>query len=986
MKTRYLLFAATASLVLAGCSDEQYLDQANVGYQDGIGTLIETPMLGVGLETEAATRAYDDKGNWTWIPEVTNGQVTAVDAIGLCWTGVNNNAENGYPGPLATTGENVYSNYKFEHAGWMYAGETDAKYHCGVLNNGAYHGYFQNLEPQATYANNTWTASESGKELDFATGIFKGTSGTIYSGEYIIYSPYNASFWNAPVTAMQDREMTLTLTDQQKVQDKVELMTKYGFTVGYAEDIAGGDAANKFKTQMLSSGLHFYLSTATEKTIKEIVLWTKGQNGFILKQQLSAAKIKETLAKEGLTTDIYLNAGEAVSSIVVKLGENGLKFSSTDTQPAEFYIPFLPYTEAYEDLRILLIDNEGKTAVLQKENVGPFAAGHPSKLTLAINADGVLNQVNSDGSVKVAGTAFSAVNYAYDNDSFWRAYGKAFLAGANATEEARTVSLLDDVTLTDNASNAYYINATNKCGHAGVIIKAADGETAKLTLGSDENTKFNRNLPDAADNTKVINYVYGFEKTIFGVDVETVPWGCCNEGKISVSLGDCSTLDKTNFTINGGTAQLGGKIEFAGNFYSLFEPVDAEGESHIDQLARLPQVLLNRRPNEVTTVTAKGEFVNAGLLQVKMADTGVQTTILKLVGGQLTNLVTTQGEGAAAKTHRGLIEVQGNGELGKDGSILMEGNTASLTNYGDITNRGNIDNNAVAGSFVNKAAATFTDYVGSSLSGYRIVNEDATSEYICEVNSLVRYANAIDLEGIRPTTTVRFVYGKNVNIEPGDFTLKYTLKPNKNGGIYVPYAKEENQLVKFESAIDAGNTLVLQHATDDSEEANPIATTIGDFTVRSSMITIEHEALTIDGDYNTIENAQNTFLKVGLARVTGDMNFDALSSNARLNNDMTLTVDGDINVNGIQGTLFFNPGSTVYAKNMTVASNQKVTFDKNNVTYIGVKTDASTGTLTNNGAITIVNAVSGSDVAAKVWCNHRAGNGTYTNSSPQYYQ
>lgn len=69
---------------------------------------------------------------------------------------------------------------------------------------------------------------------------------------------------------------------------------------------------------------------------------------------------------------------------------------------------------------------------------------------------------------------------------------------------------------------------------------------------------------------------------------------------------------------------------------------------------------------------------------------------------------------------------------------------------------------------------------------------------------------------------------------------------------------------------------------------------------------------------------------------------------------------------------------------MSVATGNTVIFEKNNVTKLGSAGVA--GVLTNNGSIEIVNTVTGTDVAAKVWCNERQGEGTYANNSyPQYY-
>ena len=91
--------------------------------------------------------------------------------------------------------------------------------HCGVLENGEYHNWNKALTPTATWNGTTsqWEPTTGGKTFDYKTGMFKSDNGTIYAGEYIVYFPYNDSFWNAPVTAEQNRILTLNLKDNMGV-------------------------------------------------------------------------------------------------------------------------------------------------------------------------------------------------------------------------------------------------------------------------------------------------------------------------------------------------------------------------------------------------------------------------------------------------------------------------------------------------------------------------------------------------------------------------------------------------------------------------------------------------------------------------------------------------------------------------------------------------------------------------------------------------
>lgn len=950
MKGKYLFLAMATATMVACTNDDFTQDTPSIGH-DNLGELIKTPILGVNVESNADTKAFDGRG-FLWRPVTDeNGNVTSTENIGLCWTGVGTPE---YGGPTDVTGDKVYTNIKFDHVGWLYSGEKTPKLHCGVLENGEYHNWNKALTPTATWNGTTsqWEPTTGGKTFDYKTGMFKSDNGTIYAGEYIVYFPYNDSFWNAPVTAEQNRILTLNLKDNMgvyEVADGSQLMSENSFNVGYVAAIKGGDEACAFSTKMLTSGINFKLNGMA--SVKEIVLLSKGEKAFITKMALSASKIKECIAKGELTNEIYMTdyqGNESASTLVVKTHDatgNCLNVNGTE---AQFYVPFLPNT--FEDMRVLVVRNDGDVAEISLtalKNV-TFNANEPKGLTLYFDGNEVYKGTSTSGE-QVA--EFKDVNYAYDEESFIDAFTKA---RTNANDEKiapRTVQLLDNITLTKQVQDQYYKTST----HPVMINSDEDlnGEKNLLTLGGIENGNVN----------------YMFRNVEFDANIENEPQGCCNKGKASLTLIDVTTAEGTELNLYGTKLNLYSQnVVFNGNVYSKFEPTDEEGELHPD---RVPEIQLLKN-NSNGTVVAKGEFLNEGKMDIALQ------TKFSLEGGQLIN--------GSDADYRASITVNGNGKSGQDGVLLMS-DEATFTNRGDIYNKGNIDNDSKAGSFTNEADATFTDYVGSTLSGHRIINKD-NAEFICEVNSLVRYNNAIDREGIRPTTILRFVYGKDANIGDGTFTTTYTLQPNKDNGIYVPYS--EDKLMKFESAIDAENTNVLTINNAIDAENKAIETKIGDLTVKSGKINLNHNALIIDGNY-TADGAANTQFNVGVQEITGNIILTKVNKvNGYSNGDVwlvagkTLNVNGDIVVEDVAGTVSFQEGSNVKAANMTVKSSQKVTFEKNNVTALGEK--GINGVLTNWGEITIVNAVTGSDVAAKVWCNQRVGKGTYVNNSyPQYW-
>lgn len=128
MKSKYL-FLAMAAATMVACTNEDFTQEASSVGHDGLGELVKAPMLGVSIEADANTKAFEGTG-FLWRPTTVNGKVTSTENIGLCWTGVGTPE---YGGPTDVTGDKVYTNIKFDHVGWLYSGEKTPKLHCGVL-------------------------------------------------------------------------------------------------------------------------------------------------------------------------------------------------------------------------------------------------------------------------------------------------------------------------------------------------------------------------------------------------------------------------------------------------------------------------------------------------------------------------------------------------------------------------------------------------------------------------------------------------------------------------------------------------------------------------------------------------------------------------------------------------------------------------------------------------------------------------------------
>ena len=144
MKTNKILLFSLAAAMMASCADDEFTTNNGINGNEGVsGKLVEAGLLGVGLnEGNADTRAYNPEGKFVWMPAAleNDGSLTMnrLNAkIGLCWTGV---ANDGF-GAVETVDQKVYTNYEYEHVGWLdvkakspKADPCDAK----LLLNGAY--------------------------------------------------------------------------------------------------------------------------------------------------------------------------------------------------------------------------------------------------------------------------------------------------------------------------------------------------------------------------------------------------------------------------------------------------------------------------------------------------------------------------------------------------------------------------------------------------------------------------------------------------------------------------------------------------------------------------------------------------------------------------------------------------------------------------------------------------------------------------------
>ena len=306
------------------------------------------------------------------------------------------------------------------------------------------------------------------------------------------------------------------------------------------------------------------------------------------------------------------------------------------------------------------------------------------------------------------------------------------------------------------------------------------------------------------------------------------------------------------------------------------------------------------------------------------------------------------------------VETAGSGSTGEDGTLNIYTNGKMLNN-GDMTIYGNVATEN-GGAFENNE--TVTVKVSAQITGKGVTVQAKDAAYICEVNSEVRYNDAINNkeDAIHPTTLVRFID----TATPADVT--YILAPNTAEG---KITNKNGRTIDFESAISAGYQLKINGKLD-ADGITTIPTTIGKLTIVNGGLTMGHADLTmaaLEINHKKGVNRWTNFQEV--LKVTD--NVDIANFNPGTAGDKLLSFEKGVEIGGNLVVNNTNNNNVEFAKGTTSTINGGVTvtkmgmmkFEANSVTTI----KGDTG-FDNNGKVDITpqTAVGGSDVAARVIC------------------
>ena len=599
MKKNKILLAALASAAIVGCTDDSLVEVQNNAIDGLHGKQVEAGLLaGVRGGDESATRAYTAHGRFVWMPtEVTaTGALTANrlnQKVGFCWTG-KNNADNSYSAVQGAIGSKVYTNYEYEHVGWL---DKNAKSPSGEecyendLRNGAYivdegtpaadfggagasqafyNGYYHNgwnaggainKNPEGKYT--PTTHSESSGVLNLGSGIFRTNNASVFEGEYLVYYPYTDAFTKGEIVAHMPVEFDVkveagTPNDGKYIQNPYAASSENAFAIGYINHYKGGNAASSFNAKTLNSFVGVRLgswktsSLGANVNIKTVMLYSETQ-GIMYTQKLDAAACVTALKADNLGDGTGLFCGEPTKKNVVyaNLTDGTNPYATVEGTvgaPAEYLTVVMPvFPQTISDLQIILVNENDQTLTINVSDAN-------KKLER--------NEANIE-TINLDGAEWKNEYMVVDEASLWSAWDKVHTAGTADLTKTNVIKMLNDIRLEKVGST----NVTGSGALSGygpyhtfffkknVLLTSPETVKATLTLASEQkmSIKGNRPAADAGEATLTID-----------VPVIVEGAGCCENEVAALVVGNANNSDgKVVFTkdvTNHGTLVLNNNV------------------------------------------------------------------------------------------------------------------------------------------------------------------------------------------------------------------------------------------------------------------------------------------------------------------------------------------------------------------------------------------------------------------------------------------
>ena len=1006
MKTKHILLAMALPALFAACADEDFVSQGGPSFENN-GEFVSLPegwAVGVSRGTNASTKVAWDLQAWggalrySWLPALDNaGTGILPEHIGFAWRGDAPDSQ-------------VRTNYKFTLGGYLKKGQETPKFkECDgeliVTNGYLFGGYasdalqlqvydesMSKTEMQAksdytlNWASNAWTLKNTTGNLDMydtqnlpdgapdvRTGIFTTDNSTVFSGDYIVYFPFNEEFaetGNLPAIS------PASFTQDMDNKNLAAHLNGKTFAYGTTKIEKGGTMAEGFGTQNLSSIIAFNLvnETEAERWISKVILYDEGsENGFYTKVGLDATKIGTATGK-----DLYVvnENTEYSPTLLVNLEGTvqGQKkdymalAASGDGKSKIVTLAALPTTLVKPVVYIMFADG---LSVKKELAVKPLNPGEVTGYTVTLT--------KADLEKKVA--------VVVNTKSFLQAWEKAW----DSTEKSYTIETLGDITFDKTIAKV-----------------SNDGGTASASFDLEKQANgmlFNKNLTIEGDGKLILpadlTWLVKAKATKDAYPTLTINnpivienEGCCGNAPARLML---RNKDK-----NYGAYVLGNTIENNGEMYIGTDNgvgvYTFKGNINNNYDADLEKAgVINFGGKNLSTVTVEKTIKNAGIINTVPYVYAADGTSHETAGGKQSvvvnlNNIDNVGEKSQLNIGKQTI-VYMNGAANNEGKITIATNNGTtqqldgtLEINGALKNENEIEvfgvMRRIEGSFANTADdAKLIDHAGAQVTGgsYDI----AKGDYICDVdNALTTDGDRLGyaLNENRGVTIVRFVDSDET--DDAKVSYKYDLYKYLNGSNYSMTGKN------FVVATTGKNKVKLSctNPGDAKNPAAPAAATIDGYLEVNNEAELSGIMLTVKGDVkiNVAENGSD----VGMLTVN-----KVNSKSAAIEAQTALTVEGNLNVNAGNSQKNLIPnytvaqfartcvGSAAKAGNLKIAANAVASFQSS--TYSDIH-----GDIVNAGEF-ILDLTSGTatGVPGEVWCNSfsKVGNGKWTNGSPSTY-
>lgn len=778
MKTKLYFAALALPLAFGACTNDDF--ETVSPNQGADGELVE---VGPGFAI-SASKGGDDaatKGQWihtgstlnyAWWPnyvydEKTKGYKAVRDEIGLCWVG-------------QSVGTNVYTNYRFQHAGWLNEDETTAeidacepyeiengyelkdelswdKIQYNLLKDGNLlkSSALDLLKGKYDTESNQYLATVGGESRNLNSAFFRTPSETLFKGDYIAYLPFTPEMTEAgAVLAHSPKEVTVAYDEVGSDANKSLKFSHLGsemFMYAYAPGLVGGTQASNFSFKHLSGLIQI-------KARGDFSYWNGGANADG-NSGVTSVTIVDSEGK--FITEVGLDASKIVAE------GNGVSTGSA---------LYVPGTAEYTNMLTANIDN----------NNCNIPQGNNEELSIVIPAlptkTGALKVIIYNHDLKL-----SAV---YDKEAIEVVPGKPVTIDLGNID----IKQFTEKIVTTEKALYQMTNSVDGTVKTGDITLLGD-----IELGTFDKDGWTMGRNVTIKGGKIIvpkNYEWRIGSSVtIDSDLEIKNGGCCDDnGKLTIGNNRSSLKVALN-----GTIDNYGDIEFL-----------AGSSATIDK-------------KNVTTITGK---LNNHETLVK--ETG-ETNYANITINPLTQ-VDLKGATVVNKADIDILAV-GNNSSNQDGLLNVD-REASITNHHNLSNAGNINNN---GKLQNEADGWIIDRISAQFSVNQPVNNGG--QYVCEVNGQSRLNYALNKS---LTTRVRFI---SMDAQPGSSSGGWTYGDKKYTKLYFDISGIQKPNVDFEiakQAYESGEAIRLFSQDGSSTEGAGNDVVIGNLIITKGALDVQN--------------------------------------------------------------------------------------------------------------------------------------------------